>query len=259
MFFVQKPNLPQGKVCLAAVSATATPYLDTLAGLGVDTVCCPALPGLDLPVQSHADMLLHHLGGPDLVVARGVGWAEDLLRSIGMRVLVSDRVPCAPYPDDVCLNACRIGDVLFGLITALDPVLTYALRQRGVRTIDVKQGYAKCATVVVDEQSIMTEDPSIASAAEEMGLTVLRVRAGDVVLPGYSYGFLGGCCGKIAPDALAFTGSLLTHRDGGKIRRFLSCRGIEPVELDGGILTDIGGILPLACSDASDGVNGYRR
>ena len=73
----------------------------------------------------------------------------------------------------------------------------------------------------------------------------LRVQAGFVELPGYPYGFLGGACGKLSADTLAFTGDLSTHPDHEAIVSFLRNYRVYPVCLQQGPLQDIGGILPL--------------
>ena len=96
------------------------------------------------------------------------------------------------------------------------------------------------------ESAIITDDVLIASAAEKNGLAVLLGSKGDVALPGREYGFIGGCCGLIAPDTMLFNGSLSSHRDGEKIRAFLSSFGVCAEEAGDFQLTDIGSILPLA-------------
>ena len=74
---------------------------------------------------------------------------------------------------------------------------------------------------------------------------MLLIRPGWIKLPGYNTGFLGGSCGKLSPDKLAFTGQLSSHPDGKAIRAFLEQRGVAAVELSHGPLVDTGGILPL--------------
>ncbi len=76
-------------------------------------------------------------------------------------------------------------------------------------------------------------------------MKVLRIRPGDIRLPGYSYGFIGGCCGKLAPDMMAFTGKLDKHRDGTRIKAFLGDRGVRTLELLEGELLDVGGLIAL--------------
>lgn len=110
----------------------------------------------------------------------------------------------------------------------------------------MRQGYAKCSAVPVTENAIITDDVAIASAAEKNGLEVLLVSKGDVLLPGREYGFIGGCCGLIAPDIMLFNGDLSSHGDADRIRAFLSSFGVSAEETGHFPLTDIGGILPLA-------------
>ena len=74
---------------------------------------------------------------------------------------------------------------------------------------------------------------------------MLLIQPGHIQLPGYDTGFLGGCCGKLAADKLAFTGQLDLHPDGQRIQSFLEQRGVTAVELTTGPLIDVGGIVPL--------------
>ena len=76
-------------------------------------------------------------------------------------------------------------------------------------------------------------------------MNVLRIHSGDILLPGYPYGFIGGCCGKLAPDVMAFAGKLDSHRDSKHISAFLNTRGIKIVELLDGELLDVGGLVAL--------------
>ena len=82
-------------------------------------------------------------------------------------------------------------------------------------------------------------------ALRTKGFAVLLIRPGHIALSGYDTGFIGGCCGKLAPDKLAFAGTLSSHPDGERMREFLHSRGVAPVELREGPLVDVGGILPL--------------
>ena len=73
----------------------------------------------------------------------------------------------------------------------------------------------------------------------------MLVRKGSVKLKGFDYGFIGGCCGKIAEDTVAFCGNLKTHSDWLKIESFMKERGVYPLCLASGELIDIGSILPI--------------
>ena len=78
---------------------------------------------------------------------------------------------------------------------------------RGYHPIFVTQGYANCSVAVVDERWIITADCGIARACRAAGLDVLQICPG-FIRSGMVLGFIGGCCGKLGADQLAFTGRL---------------------------------------------------
>ena len=118
------------------------------------------------------------------------------------------------------------------------------LQKRADNIIDVAQGYVSCSLCRAGENAVITDDPSIADALERDGkIQVLKIEKGDILLPGYGYGFIGGASGWIG-DTLYFFGDIQTHRDGEKIREFLERRGIHyECLLPSRKLIDIGSII----------------
>ena len=108
--------------------------------------------------------------------------------------------------------------------------------------MNVKQGYACCSIVPVDEDSIITADRGIARAAEAAGIRVLTVEAGHVELPGYDTGFLGGTSGRVG-DEIIFNGDLSAHPDFEAIRDFIGSRGLKIKYFESYPLRDIGSII----------------
>ena len=245
MRFPENPNLPEAEVGLAAVSGTYEEVVRGLRRHGVEVVPIGPHPALAEAVRSHADMLCHPLGGSRIVVARGENELKTRLESYGFTVTESASEIERPYPNDAALNAARVGNRLIANPKVLDPIVLKYCREVGIKLLPVRQGYARCSVVIVDENSIVTSDEGVTAAASKAGLDVLKVRPGFVGLPGYPYGFLGGACGKIGKNRLAFAGDLRTHPDCEKIEAFLNARQIEIVCLCGGPLLDVGGILPL--------------
>ncbi|NLJ31784.1 MAG: hypothetical protein GX424_09330 [Clostridiales bacterium] len=243
--FVQVPNLPDSDAAIAAVSDTYPEIAEALRNRGIRTIEISPFPQLSRPVCSHADMVLHHLGENQVILAAGNRALELELKQAGFEVTVSNVCISNRYPQDVRMNAARVGDKLFAKQSALAPEILRYCEQHRISVIAVNQGYAKCSTVVVNERSVMTEDPSIAKVARSIGMEVLKISAGYVKLPGYSYGFLGGACGMIGKNRLAFTGALDSHPDSKQIICFCRSRHVEPVALTKGPLVDIGGILTL--------------
>lgn len=240
--WIARPNLPEGRVTLAAVAQTAATVQQSLQKRGIQVLQVPPSRALAAPVAAHADMLLLPMhAGVCFCGSRAVeSWIAKLIPSI-FRTYI--RVQ-SPYPSECGLNVACVGKWIFANPKCLDTRVLAYLQTIG-ELVPVRQGYAKCNVAVVTERAIMTEDPGIAKAAAHIGLDVLQLESGAVRLPGYSYGFLGGACGKLSASELAFSGSLDKHPQAAQIRLFLQAHEVRPIELSAGALLDIGGIVPL--------------
>ena len=242
--WIKQPNLPEQPVTLAAAGVQFSSVLRDLEQMGIQTIPCGPDIRLPGPVQCHADMLLHHLGGPEAVV--GSADMERRLCRYGLHPIRCDLPLAAHYPQDVQLNYCRLGRFLVGLFPPDTPswVLS-ACSTTPLHKVPVRQGYAKCSIAVVNDHAVITADAGIQKALAALGIDVLLIRSGAVVLPGYDTGFFGGCCGKLSKDVLYLTGPLASHPDGPSIRSFLQCHQVYPVEGSAPALIDVGGIIPL--------------
>lgn len=247
--FLEIPSLPSGAVTLAAVSCAHPQIIRGLERLGIEVVPVSACEGLPLPVRTHADMICIHLGGSDVIVARRKKDLVEALKRNGFHIVETQRTLGGTYPQDCLLNAVLLRKHLFARMDGLDPELISACRTKGLEITDVRQGYAKCSTAVIGGNEWITADPAIARAARSAGVDVLQIRPGHIELAGYGYGFIGGCCGCISKDVVAFTGKLDSHPDGFAIRSFLERIGKRALELSNGPLIDVGGILPLKEKD----------
>lgn len=246
MSYVLLPNLPTAPVTLAILSNEAKNFGDILnKDYGVQTLYVQRLKNISTSVGSHADMACHHLGGKNMLVEASEIALMDQLRAQGFSVKSTRRFAASHYPYDILLNAARVGHKLFGRIESLDPVLLSYMEQEGIKFIPVKQGYAKCSMAIVDTESIITADAAIARTAIKENLDVLKIQEGFIQLTGFSYGFIGGCCGLIDKKCMAFTGNINLHPDADKIKEFLANRQIQSVCLSNSPLVDIGGILPV--------------
>lgn len=96
------------------------------------------------------------------------------------------------YPDDIPYNIACTGDTALHKKKSTDKTILEYFAKRGITVIDTKQGYSKCSTMIVDDNSIITADRSIYSAALNAGMDSLLISHGHIDLPGYDYGFIGG-------------------------------------------------------------------
>ncbi len=147
------------------------------------------------------------------------------------------------YPKDIAYNCVVVGNYLIHHRQA-DEVIINLCMEMGYEMVAVKQGYAKCSTLVVDNQSVITDDVGLAGIYRDMEIDTLLVQKGDVLLEGFEYGFIGGTAGRDeANQCILFSGDLRNHRDGSAIRAFIEERGFEVVELCDGPLIDCGSIF----------------
>lgn len=238
-------DLPRGRVETALVSSQDAEILQSLHSLGVETLSPPPFEPFG-KLKSHTDMLTRYCGGGVMLVGSGqTAFADQMRKSCGITAIECKAVFGAAYPSDVQLNAAFVGKIVFCRHRSAAPELLKYAAENSFEIVNVGQGYAKCSVCIVNENAIITDDKSIFSAARRLGLDCLEISKGSVELPGFEYGFIGGCCGKLSPDIMAFTGELSTHTDGCAIRSFLNKHGVETLELRKGKLLDLGGIVPI--------------
>lgn len=245
MRYLHTPNLPETDVSLLAVSAAYPGILTELKRLGIRVIPIEPSASLPAPVQTHADMLCHSLGGRRIIVAKGEEKIAENLKQFGFQIIESISGISGSYPNDSGLNAARVGNKLIGNSKILDKAIWDDCLSKGIKIIEVRQGYTKCSTAVVDEHSIITSDHGIATAAFKAGLEVLRIQPGHIRLPGYSYGFIGGACGLIGRNRMAFAGSPNSHPDFYKMKEFFDRKKVEMIPLSEDSLLDIGGMVSL--------------
>lgn len=193
---------------------------------------------LEAPVAGHIDLMTAFLCGKQYAARQ----SPELLQKRADNII--DENLGTKYPQDVPLSAEQIGDWFLCNRRTVAEILLQDAEKSGLKIIDVAQGYVSCSLCRAGENAVITDDPSIADALERDGkIQVLKIEKGDILLPGYGYGFIGGASGWIG-DTLYFFGDIQTHRDGEKIREFLERRGIHyECLLPSRKLIDIGSII----------------
>ena len=228
---------------LILLSGEAPDEIKTALSERFDVLCLPPDPALPAPVAAHPDMIALVLGDtvvmPEEYLGRYPEVAAKIKEATGIGPVGSRAARGPRYPDDIALNCAAAGGALFCLVSHTAPEIKEIARRRGLRLVNVRQGYAACSSLVADS-AVVTADPSVADAVEAAGLDVLRISPGGILLPGYDSGFIGGASGVAGRDVFFF-GDPATHPDGERIVRFLSERGFRSVPLRPGPLLDLGG------------------
>ncbi len=243
MNYIKKPNLPENKVSCVAISNSAGESIKKLNILGIKTVNILENHLLPEPVKSHADLQMLHMGNNVIFCQNEhlcLGEFEKNLIIYNIKEKTGNK-----YPNDVRLNCTVIGNkIICNEKTVSKDIIEYAYKNDYI-IINVNQGYSKCSVCVINENSIITDDESIYTAAGNFLNDVVLISKGSIVLKGYNYGFIGGCCGKIDENVIAFNGRIDSHKDCNKIIDIMQKYNYDCIELTNDRLTDIGGILPL--------------
>lgn len=213
---------------------------------------CIELPGLTvLPeaIRSHPDTLLFHHGRriittADLCDAAAHVFSDirELVPEASIDFLSERHGGC--YPDDCILNAAVVGERIFCRTESIAKgVLRYA-EEAGLEVVSVRQGYAACATLVLDGGHVISSDRGLCEVYRRHGIDALEIEAGGISLPPYEYGFIGGAAG-VDGGRVFFLGEVARHPSGERIVGYIRDCGLEPVSLCDGELTDLGGLVFL--------------
>ena len=166
-----------------------------------------------------------------------------ILRKSGADLIKGKSEPFGMYPDTVKYNAVRIGNILIHNLEHTDPGILERSRERGLKPVNVAQGYARCSVLKITENALVTSDVSITKAAGSEGLDVLQVSPGAVLLPGEKCGFLGGAGGELPDGTVLILGDMDYHPQAREIKGFMGKYGVQYIDLPGLPLYDAGGLL----------------
>ena len=231
------------------VSEKANPILlDYLALQGL-VVTVGAIAKTDPAVSSHPDICMCRIGdrlimAPAFLSAASATEAGRTVIIRDPRFSVGDTSPYGAYPGDIPYNAACFGRFFMHSLKHTDPAVLQHAAEKSLTPINVRQGYTKCNTVIVDDSSIITSDRGIALAAGRHGIDVLEIAPGHVRLDGHPCGFLGGASVRIGSQVV-FNGDLSRHPDFEAICGFIALRGLQTLFFEEYTLEDIGSVIVL--------------
>ena len=222
---------------IAYLSSLAHPDLCTyLENAGHFIHNFPELRTVSSLVANHPDVLLCKLGvKPESPIYEG---APNELNPL--------------YPGDCRYNVACTGKFFIHKLDVTDADLLDAAKASfgdEFHLVDVRQGYAKCSTVIVDEDSIITYDKGIAKPCEAAGMNVLLVEPCFVKLRGADTGFIGGASGRVDGE-IVFNGDLSVHPNFREITTFIETQGLGCKWFESYELEDIGSIITVTKSNA---------
>ena len=241
--FVENPNLPKNDVTDVVLGAKfALKFVDFFIKKGISAHILADFDKVLPQLTSHADISMCYLGNGEAVFA-DISANEPLIKQLELHAFQSKSEFLSNYPGDVPLNIAIFGNFCIHNFTYTDKYIRDKIQN--LQQINVKQGYSKCSTLMVDEKSIITEDIKIHKTAIRYGVGSLLIKKGFIELEGFDYGFIGGAGFKTSISSIAFTGTLDKHPDKERILKFLFDRNITVEFMTNENIFDVGSIIPI--------------
>lgn len=232
------------KAILCAPSLPTEIKAELSALTGLPCVPIPPCEALPEPTRCHPDMLFFNLPKTSETVTSLKYYAANhgFFQAFQCPKLIFDDAPLShEYPDDILFDALSMGDALYCKASHTSKELKSRFRQ----IIPLRQGYAACSTLKLSDRAAITADPNIVAALTENGIRVLKISAGNIALPGYSCGFIGGASAVIC-NKVIFFGSLREHPSYTDISEFCRAEGVTVTDFPSLELTDHGSIRTLS-------------
>ena len=214
---------------------------------GFYTLDVPKSKRLPEPVSAHPDMVLFHHEKTIISSAEYCDefpyFFEDLTKLIpGITLELTDDVFAESYPHDAIFNALVIKNKIFLKSDSVSPAVISYAKRRGLEICNTKQGYPACTSLALSPIHVITADSGMAKLFTKDGIKTTIIENGDILLPPYKYGFIGGASGLFR-DKVYFIGDYRTHRNADLIESALREEKLTPISLSPSPLLDLGRIV----------------
>ena len=217
--------------------------LYSLLAEGFNPIKLPGVPNLPSAIASHTDIITFKLENKIFLSKAYFNTFFDILPPLEAENLcLTECSQGVNYPLDAIFNGLLMGDKLFCKRDSFSKEIIASAEKLGIKIISVKQGYPACTVLKISENAAITADKGMAKALRSEGISVLEIESGDVLLPPYEYGFIGGA-GELHEDKVYFFGDIHTHKDHKKIIDFIEENKKTVHSLSDESLRDLGGML----------------
>ncbi len=209
---------------------------------GIFCIDIPAYKKLQKPVYTHPDMLFFKLSDGSYLTEKDY-YEENraFFASLppSLKIKTSSAKLSENYPCDVAFDALKVENTLFCLKKHTCPEII----ADSAKVINVKQGYAKCSSLVIGS-SVITADKSIYSAVTENSFDCLLISPDGIQLNGYGCGFIGGASAVLEDEkTVIFFGNISLHTSFNEIQGFCQKKGYKLLFECNSYPSDFGGAL----------------
>lgn len=241
--FLEQPHLPTSAVKCVVMSDYMPNLIGRLKTYSINAVVPNRIRCISGSESYHADMSFCHIFKNVFCLEKNISQnIKSFLLQYGAKIIMTDKSVSTEKP---CLNICILGNNVICNTKTVDKNLIDMLTLANFNILHTNQKYTKCSIAVINKNAVITADESIYKLCMSNNIDVLKISVGNIKLDGYKYGFIGGTCGFISKDILAFSGNIELHPDYKNIKAFAQNYNVNLLSLSDDILYDIGGILPV--------------
>lgn len=192
------------------------------------------LRGLD----THTDILVHPFPKGEIVVDRdNFEYYKKIFPD--KKILPSHSILSKKYPKDVSLNAFTFKNYFIHNLKYTDKFLLDYYKESGYDLVNIKQGYAKCSSLVTDD-FIITSDGGIYESLRDF-IPIYKIDHKQIKLQNFNYGFIGGATGVLGKK-IFFTGDFSNHSSHEEILKIINKYNYEIEILSDETIEDFGSI-----------------
>lgn len=217
------------------------PFCNALRQLGHTVIPTDTVSILPKPEQCHADLQVLKIEDKLFALSECANLRERL--AAYQPTIVSG--VGKNYPHNIVLNFLYHNSRIYGRTDCMAAALTQFCKKRRMTPVFMKQGYARCTTLVLNDSAAVTADDGVYQTLTRNGAEVLKIQGDGIRLDGYDKGFIGGASCVIA-NTVYFFGNAAVLKDYSQITGFCGKYGFSVQNICPGIpLTDIGGAVVL--------------
>lgn len=193
-------------------------------------------------LKFHPDMQMSKIGSYVICNPDMYNHLKKILENTSYKLVCGKKQTRCNYPNDVAYNIKVAGENVFHNFKYTDDILKEKLEHKN--KINVSQGYSGCSICYIGDNALITADTVIYSSAIQNGIDALLISAGNIALPGFDYGFIGGASFYL-DSTVYFFGNIQNHPEYAKINEFCTKHNTKLCSLSKEELTDYGSAVTL--------------
>lgn len=235
------------KIRAAIISSkSSNKFIEMLNEYDIETIISPECNKLPKGYCDHPDMVVCPLKHDLFIIEPDFyDYFSKKLAKYGIKCIKGKKRINDKYPDDIAYNILKINDYLIFKKNMLDFNIEKYAVSNNLKSIYVKQGYVKCSVVIIDDNTIITQDKNIYKNCKDFIENTLLIESGNIKLENFDTGFIGGTCGMIDKNVICFYGDIELYKNKNTLKNFLSELNIDYIYPKGIDFVDLGSIIGI--------------